>query len=726
MAAKRAEAAVLEACPKAIDSDVVEYLVRTVCTLFEDEDLDAESFRSEFEATAETFFEDHGASEDETKEFIDRVVHAAFGSADDVSTKFSPPKRGKQTENAPDVDVDAADLLCCVTDLLLMYGGSPEPLLRNTSLKLFRGCRYGVIGSNGSGKTTLMARIAKKDIAGFPQEINVVHLRHEAILKGIKPSTPAREYATLRNTEAGDSAASEEELARSLKEVGFDSEDLLSKAVGALSGGWQMRLALACAVAQKANLLVLDEPTNHLDADAVRWLVSFVNRTCVGGEAGGTAVIVSHDPDFLNQVCTDIIHFTSDAKLVYHSGNFDAFKATVLKGDEVKAKQLLEVGERKSDEDGPVDITRINLGGSADKLVFPKPENLSGIDPKRPEPVVLTLKGVSFRYEGAESPVLNDVCLGIHPSSRIGVVGKNGSGKSTLLSIIGGRLQPNVAGEMWLHDSLRMVYIAQHQESQLADYMNCTPCEYLQLRFRRGYDSDVPDRPPPPLPPKELRRVKEVARRHGKRGKEVESLISRTYDPSTKECLYEVRWKDLGPADNTFEKTARLQSLCVGHMVSHFDAMLNAAWGSEPLRPLTSKELTRHLEDFGLPEDAACHRQISMLSSGQKVKMMLAASFWTKPHIVCLDEPTNYLDADTVEALQKALCNFKGGFVVVSHNERFVDAVCEQIWEVADGKVTTRAAHPKNTTSQTHQAIATAPKHPSAAKPAAKKKLVGR
>merc|ERR1712014_76815 len=115
-------------------------------------------------------------------------------------------------------------------------------------------------------------------------------------------------------------------------------------------------------------------------------------------------------------------------------------------------------------------------------------------------------------------------------------------------------------------------------------------------------------------------------------------------------------------------------------------------------------EVARHLEDFGLPEDASCNRQISMLSSGQKVKMMLASSFWTKPHIVCLDEPTNYLDTDTVEALQKAFCNFRGGFVVVSHNERFIETVCDSIWEVADGKVTTRVNNrAQNATSKDAQ-----------------------
>jgi len=91
-----------------------------------------------------------------------------------------------------------------------------------------------------------------------------------------------------------------------------------------------MRLALACAVAQKASLLLLDEPTNHLDTEAVAWLADFVKKTCSGGEAGGSAVIVSHDAAFLNKVCTHVIHFTLDAKLVYHEGQRDSNMDTHL------------------------------------------------------------------------------------------------------------------------------------------------------------------------------------------------------------------------------------------------------------------------------------------------------------------------------------------------------------------------------------------------------------
>jgi len=170
--------------------------------------------------------------------------------------------------------------------------------------------------------------------------------------------------------------------------------------------------------------------------------------------------------------------------------------------------------------------------------------------------------------------------------------------------------------------------------------------------------------------------------------KEVEAIVNRQFNG--KECLYEVKWRDLGPADNSFETRNRLKSLGVEHLATHFDVLLGAAWGDAPERPLTDKEVCRHLQDFGLSKDVASNRQISMLSSGQKTKLMMAASFWTRPHILCFDEPTNYLDLETIEAFEQALRNFKGGFVIVSHHEKFVSAVCDEVWEVADGKVTVR------------------------------------
>ncbi|CAJ1342730.1 unnamed protein product, partial [Effrenium voratum] len=99
-----------------------------------------------------------------------RVVEAAAPAPADPAA-LEGPEQTEQTEG---------EFLCHVPNLLLMYGGSPEPLLRGTCLEIRRGHRYGVVGSNGSGKTTLMARIASKDISGMPHDLRVVLLRHEA------------------------------------------------------------------------------------------------------------------------------------------------------------------------------------------------------------------------------------------------------------------------------------------------------------------------------------------------------------------------------------------------------------------------------------------------------------------------------------------------------------------------------------------------------------------
>merc|ERR1712018_1070191 len=115
-------------------------------------------------------------------------------------------------------------------------------------------------------------------------------------------------------------------------------------------------------------------------------------------------------------------------------------------------------------------------------------------------------------------------------------------------------------------------------------------------------------------------------------------------------------------------------------MANEYDEMMAIAWGSSPERPLTDKELHGHLEDFGLPQEVTTKRQISMLSSGQRSKLMFAASFWTRPHIVCLDEPTNYLDTETIEALTEALRKFNGGYVIVSHSENFIADTSKEVW----------------------------------------------
>jgi len=263
------------------------------------------------------------------------------------------------------------------------------------------------------------------------------------------------------------------------------------------------------------------------------------------------------------------------------------------------------------------------------------------------------------------------------------------------MSIIAGELQPcaisghEVIGELWKHRSLRLAYIAQQHMFHLSEFLKCTPMEYIQLRFRNGYDEEAQQRLTLPQSPEEAELRQDLARKYGKRGKEVEQLLSR--QKKGKDIAYEVKWKELDdPKQNTYETLSKLRLLGVERMAAALDERLACAAAGTQLRPLTTREIVKHLEPFGLTEDMTCRRSISMLSAGQKSKLMLGASFWTKPHIVCLDEPTNYLDVETVEALSRALKHFRGGCVVITHNENFIDDVCEEVWDVADGRVTVR------------------------------------
>lgn len=103
-------------------------------------------------------------------------------------------------------------------------------------------------------------------------------------------------------------------------------------------------------------------------------------------------------------------------------------------------------------------------------------------------------------------------------------------------------------------------------------------------------------------------------------------------------------------------------------------------------RPLTTAGVRKHLEDLGLESEYAEHTQMRGLSGGQKVKVVIAAAMWNNPHILVLDEPTNYLDRDSLAALANAIVDFGGGVVVISHNCEFAETVCPEKWRVYDFK----------------------------------------
>merc|ERR1712024_59351 len=108
------------------------------------------------------------------------------------------------------------------------------------------------------------------------------------------------------------------------------------------------------------------------------------------------------------------------------------------------------------------------------------------------------------------------------------------------------------------------------------------------------------------------------------------------------------------------------------------------------VRPLSTKNVETHLEDCGLDREFGTHYRMSALSGGQKVKVVLAAAMWNQPHILILDEPTNYLDRESLGALAGAIETFDGGVVMITHNNEFCSKLCPETWVMDAGHLETK------------------------------------
>merc|ERR1712086_1154019 len=108
------------------------------------------------------------------------------------------------------------------------------------------------------------------------------------------------------------------------------------------------------------------------------------------------------------------------------------------------------------------------------------------------------------------------------------------------------------------------------------------------------------------------------------------------------------------------------------------------------VRPLSTKNVESHLEDVGLDKEFGTHYRMSALSGGQKVKVVMAAALWNQPHILILDEPTNYLDRESLGALAGAIEGFGGGIVMITHNNEFCSKLCPETWVMDSGHLETK------------------------------------
>ncbi|CAO2651129.1 Nn.00g094260.m01.CDS01 [Neocucurbitaria sp. VM-36] len=532
----------------------------------------------------------------------------------------------------------------------LGYGGML--LLSHTNLRLLKGHRYGLCGRNGAGKSTLMRSIAGGKLEGFPpqDEVKTCFVEHN---QGEDAEITILEYI-VRDPRFQDE--SRDRIIEVLEEVGFTSgpEGRQSEKVGSLSGGWKMKLALARAMLMRADVLLLDEPTNHLDVANVAWLEQYLQK-----HTEITSLIVSHDSGFLDAVCTDIYHY-EQKKLICYKGNLADF---------VRVKP-----EAKS---------YYTLSDSAVQFRFPPPGILTGV--KSNTRSILRMTNCTYTYPGASKPSLVDASCNLSLSSRVAIIGANGAGKSTLIKMLTGETIPQ-EGKVEKHPNLRIGYIKQHALEHVEMHMEKTPNQYLQWRYANGDDREVLMKQTRVLTEADKAQMETpIDLGDGKGPRRIEALIGR--QKYKKSFQYEVKWLHMLPKFNTMISRETLLEKGFQKLIQEFDDHESSREGLG-YRVLEPKVISKHFEDLGMDPEIANHNEISGLSGGQKVKVVLAGAMWNNPHLLVLDEPTNFLDRDSLGGLAVAIRDYKGGVIMISHNEEFVGALCPEQWHVADGRVT--------------------------------------
>ncbi|MGQ0530550.1 MAG: ATP-binding cassette domain-containing protein [Panacagrimonas sp.] len=397
-------------------------------------------------------------------------------------------------------------------------------LIQDASLQIHAGQRVGLVGRNGTGKSSLFA-LMQYQLAPDKGEFTRPRNWAVATVAQETPALPiqALEYALdgdfeLRELEAalvkaedahdGDKIANLHELlyqidgytararaATLLDGLGF-TQEMQSKTVAEFSGGWRMRLNLARALMCRSDLLLLDEPTNHLDMDAVLWVQDWLARY------PGTLVLISHDREFLDAVCTHTLHLQAE-KLTLYAGNYSAF-------ERLRAERLSQQASTRAAQERQVahlqkfvdrfkaQATKARQAQSRMKMI----ERIQLVAPviadneftfsfrkplKLPSPLV-RLNKVSIGY--GDKPQLTGVNLGIEPGERIGLLGPNGAGKSTFIKLIAGKLNA-MAGQMIAHPDLVVGYFDQHQLEQLDP--QASPILHLRRMDPQAKDQELRD-----------------------------------------------------------------------------------------------------------------------------------------------------------------------------------------------------------------------------------------
>lgn len=519
---------------------------------------------------------------------------------------------------------------------------STDYLLDTAELVIPQRSKMALMGEARTGKSTLFRAIANNEIKGFPNHLEVHHMKeievspdaenlldtvvhsHTYLMnlrqardelnarlnaEGKHPQPTEAQAAAYRTNLAWvmnklkemKSDEAEAEAAKSLRVLGFD-DVAQRKSTNSLSGGLRMRVALCAAFFVQADLLLLDEPTNHLDFPSLLWLE---NRLRTYPKS---FVVVCHDRDILNNVCNSVTCILPDnlALKLWEMGFPQYEKARELAEKKFAAdvdKYLAK--HRNVDMASPaaaeVKRKRTWLEAYNRKVVlrqgqftFPAPTPVATDNEQKDLVVgetidqkdvnIIKVSDVRFSYDPVTLPYIFDtpIAIDINYSTRMGVMGPNGAGKSTFLKLITGRLNP-VNGTITTNSNATIAYFAQHHSAEMD--LNVTPMDFMQVSF--------PDAP-------------------------------------------------------------------MGQLRSH----------------LAKVGCT------GLQADT----RMTALSQGMRSCISFAKITFKCPSLLIMDEPTNFLDIETVDALINATNKYRGALLLVSHSRLFLNRCANSYLSIVPGQ----------------------------------------
>ena len=401
-----------------------------------------------------------------------------------------------------------------------------QVLFVDTSFQLNPGEKVGLVGPNGSGKTTLFRMIVGEEQpdegdVSVPKRMTIGYFRQDVeemsgrsvideVIAGsgrlgdLHHELEALQHAMADPAQADDmdrilarfgevqeeydhlgGYAIESQAREILHGLGFDDERIDGD-VGALSGGWKMRVAMARVILGKPDVLLMDEPTNHLDIESIIWLEAFLKSQ------PSALLMTSHDRDFMNRIVTKVAEIDG-GEITAYSGNYDfyererAIRETNREAAYARQQAMLAKEQRFIDrfaanaaKAGQVQ-SRVKALEKIEKIELPKKRKVVDFDfraPARSGDKVAVVEGVSKAY--GRRVIYDGLNLTVQRGERWAVMGRNGAGKTTLLRMMAGALKPD-AGDVTIGASVKLGYFAQ----QALDLLNpdITVFEQLQQDF---------------------------------------------------------------------------------------------------------------------------------------------------------------------------------------------------------------------------------------------------